>query len=168
MTDQLRQILSANCKAARESGDPKRIADADQAMDDALAECQAHTADRVKRIEARVEKMDATLDRVNTQMTDYVATSAQLAEKHNETKQALEAVKGELAGIKLVLTPKDPPAQPAPAKPHWVVQLMSNSGFQFFILILLLIGAFCYLTTGKGGVEAAKDTVTTVISGGAK
>lgn len=167
MTDQLRQILSANCKAARESGDPKRIADADQAMDDALAECQAHTADRVKRIEARVEKMDATLDRMNTQMTDYVATSAQLAEKHNETKQALEAVKGELAGIKLVLTPKDPPAPPQ-SKAHWVVQLMSNQGFQFFILLLFLIGAFCYLTTGKGGVEAAKDTVKTVVTGGAK
>lgn len=96
MTDQLRQILSANLKSARESGDTKRIAEAAQAMDDALAECQAHTADRVKRIEARVEKMDGTLDSINTQMTDVATSRAVLTEKYDATTQGLNEVKLEI------------------------------------------------------------------------
>ena len=51
---------------------------------------------------------------------------------------------------------------------QWVLHLMGNSSFQFFVLLLFLIGAFIYLTTGKSGVDAAKDTVTTVIKGGAQ
>jgi hypothetical protein len=51
---------------------------------------------------------------------------------------------------------------------QWFLHLVENSGFQFFVLLLLLIGAFIYLTTGKGGVDAAKDSVRTVISGGTK
>lgn len=49
---------------------------------------------------------------------------------------------------------------------QWVLNLAGNSGFQFFILLLLLISAFIYLTTGKGGVDATRDTVNTVIRGG--
>lgn len=49
---------------------------------------------------------------------------------------------------------------------QWVLHLAGNSGFQFFILLLLLISAFIYLTTGKGGVDATRDTVNTVIRGG--
>ncbi len=63
------------------------------------------------------------------------------------------------------------PAVPA-AKPEggfqWVVYLMGNSSFQFFVLLLFLIGAFVYLTTGRGGVDAATDSVRTVIRGGVK
>jgi len=51
---------------------------------------------------------------------------------------------------------------------QWILQLAGNSGFQFFILLLLLISAFIYLTTGKGGVDATRETVNTVIHGGAK
>jgi len=51
---------------------------------------------------------------------------------------------------------------------QWIVHLASNSGFQFFILLLLLISAFIYLTTGKGGADAARETVSTVISGGSR
>ena len=51
---------------------------------------------------------------------------------------------------------------------QWVLHLMGNSSFQFFVLLLFLIGAFVYLTAGKGGVDAAKDSVRTVISGGTK
>lgn len=51
---------------------------------------------------------------------------------------------------------------------QWVLHLMGNSSFQFFVLLIFLIGAFVYLTTGRGGVDAAKDSVRTVISGGAK
>ena len=49
---------------------------------------------------------------------------------------------------------------------QWILYLAGNSSFQFFVLLLFLIGAFIYLTTGKSGVDAAKDTVTTVIRGG--
>ena len=49
---------------------------------------------------------------------------------------------------------------------HWVLYLAGNSGFQFFILLLLLISAFIYLTTGKGGVDATRETVNTVMHGG--
>ena len=51
---------------------------------------------------------------------------------------------------------------------QWVLHLAGNSGFQFFILLLLLISAFIYLTTGKGGADAARETVSTVISGGSR
>lgn len=58
------------------------------------------------------------------------------------------------------------------AKPEggfqWVVYLMGNNSFQFFVLLLFLIGAFIYLTTGRGGVDAATDSVRTVIRGGVK
>lgn len=49
---------------------------------------------------------------------------------------------------------------------QWVLHLAGNSGFQFFILLLLLISAFIYLTTGKGGVDATRETVNTVMHGG--
>lgn len=49
---------------------------------------------------------------------------------------------------------------------QWVLHLAGNSGFQFFILLLLLISAFIYLTTGKGGVDATRDTVNAVMHGG--
>lgn len=51
---------------------------------------------------------------------------------------------------------------------QWVLHLAGNSGFQFFILLLLLISAFIYLTTGKGGVDATRETVNTVMHGGAQ
>jgi len=49
---------------------------------------------------------------------------------------------------------------------QWILHLAGNSGFQFFILLLLLISAFIYLTTGKGGVDATRETVNTVMHGG--
>jgi len=51
---------------------------------------------------------------------------------------------------------------------QWILHLAGNSGFQFFILLLLLISAFIYLTTGKGGVDATRETVNTVMHGGAQ
>lgn len=53
-------------------------------------------------------------------------------------------------------------------KQHWVIALANNSAFQFFIIVVLLIGAFIYLTTGRDGVEAAKDAMTHVATGGLK
>lgn len=70
------------------------------------------------------------------------------------------------------LRPKPAAAEPRPptAQPQgvvqWVLNLAGNSGFQFFILLLLLISAFIYLTTGKSGVDATRDTVNTLIHGG--
>ena len=67
---------------------------------------------------------------------------------------------------------QQPAAQPQRSQPQnvvqWILYLAGNSSFQFFVLLLFLIGAFIYLTTGKSGVDAAKDTVTTVIRGGAQ
>lgn len=51
---------------------------------------------------------------------------------------------------------------------QWVLHLAGNSGFQFFILLLLLISAFIYLTTGRGGVDAAHETVNAIVHGGIK
>lgn len=66
----------------------------------------------------------------------------------------------------------DAPAQDQAAQPQpvlqWVLHLAGNSGFQFFILLLFLISAFVYLTTGKGGVDAARETLGTMVSGGSK
>ena len=54
------------------------------------------------------------------------------------------------------------------AKGGWVNQLASNSGFQFFILLIFLVSAFCYLVSGKDGVDAAKSVTTSVLTGGVK
>lgn len=168
MTDQLRQVLSASLKSARESCDPKRIAEATQAMDDALAECQSHTADRVKRIETRVEKMDTTLDAINTQMTNMATSRAVLTEKYEATEKGLSDVKLELVEMRLAIGTAKTASQDEQKKQHWILQLVSNQGFQFFVLLLFLISSFVYLCTGKGGVDAAKETVSTVLTGGAK
>lgn len=169
MTDQLRQVLSASLKSARESGDPKRIAEATQAMDDALAECQSHTADRVKRIEARVEKMDTTLNAISTQLTNVATSRAVLTEKYEATEKGLSEVKLELVEMRLAFETAKAGEKPnTPPKQHWTLQLVSNQCFQFFVLLLFLISAFVYLCTGKGGVDAAKETVSTVLTGGAK
>lgn len=164
MTDQIRQILVLNRKAALESGDMKRIADADHAISDALLECQAHTADRIKRIESRVEKIDTTLDAVNTQMTEIATSRALLTEKYDATVEAIGEVKSELSNWKAVFAYKK--NEQERGANGWLSQLMSNSGFQFFVLLVFLIGAFVYLCTGKGGTAAGREALTTVIKGG--
>jgi hypothetical protein len=94
----------------------------------------------------------------DTQSTVQLLQAQQAAQAAQTAKPAAQAAK--------------PAAQAQPAKPEggfqWVVYLMGNSSFQFFVLLLFLIGAFVYLTTGRGGVDAATDSVRTVIRGGVK
>ena len=54
MTEQLRQELEDRLDKAEQSGDQKLINEARRAIDHHTLECQAHTADRVKRIESDV------------------------------------------------------------------------------------------------------------------
>ena len=159
MTDQLRQILTANCDSAYESGDPKRIADAERAMSKALAECQSHTADRVKRIEARVEKMDATLDGINLQITEIATSRAVLTEKYDATVEALKDMQLGLAELKGSNKPQ--------TQSKWLQSIM-NPMTMMFVLTLLLIWAFIYAFTGQNGVEAVKDGATHTLTGGVK
>lgn len=68
---------------------------------DALAECQGRTADRAKRIESRVEKMDGTLDSINLRMTDITTSHVRLSNSSSDmsTNNAkIAAVGGETAG----------------------------------------------------------------------
>ena len=158
MTDQLRQVLTANCDAAYESGDPARIADAERAMNKALAECQAHSADRLKRVENRVEKMDATLDKINLQMTDIATSRAVLTEKYDATTKALSEV--QIAIAKLVpLTEK---------KEKNALQFLISPLGMMFVIVLILTWAITYKYSGPGGAQTAKEGVTSVLTGGVK
>ena len=158
MTDQLRQVLTANCDAAYESGDPKRIADAERAMNKALAECQAHSADRLKRVEVRVEKMDTTLDKINLQMTDIATSRAVLTEKYDASTKALADVRLELAKMAPLLAHKE--------KNLW--QTLTSPIGMLFVIVLLLLFAMVYKYTGPGGVDAATSGAIPILSGGSK
>ena len=161
MNDQTRQILVANRKAALDSGDAGRIADAERAISDALLECQAHSGDRLKRVESRIEKMDTTLDKINLQMTDIATSRAVLTEKYDDTTKALRDVQV------IVAAWKGEAAQKKQQQKSWLL-VLTNPTTMMFVLLVLLIWAFVYLTIGQKGVDAVKDGATSTLTGGMK
>jgi hypothetical protein len=109
---------------------------------------------------------DALRHAINEQHVQQCANcpAKRMAEERLQLQQAQAA-----QAVQMVT--QSPAAQPSRTPQgvvQWILYLAGNSSFQFFILLLFLIGAFIYLTTGKGGVDAAKGTVNTVIHGGAQ
>lgn len=93
MTDQLRQELEDRLEKAEASGNQQLINEARRAIDHHTLECQAHTADRVKRIESDVSAIKTTVEKIN----DYQVA---LAAKHEKTASEVYATKDEIKDIK--------------------------------------------------------------------
>lgn len=100
MTDQLRQTLELNYKLAKESGDRQRIDDAREAIDRASMECQAHTADRIKRIEADVIQIRTSVTDMHSKIADIATSRAKLTEQYNDTTIALRDMQNEIKSWK--------------------------------------------------------------------
>ena len=147
MNDQTRQILVANRKAALDSGDADRIADAERAISDALLECQAHSGDRLKRVESRIEKMDTTLDRINLQMTDIATSRAVLTERYGDTTKALKEVQMTIATWKGEAAQKKQQQQ----QPKTWYQALASPTVMLFILSLLSLLAAIRTNIGHDG-----------------
>lgn len=93
MTDQLRQELEDRLEKAEASGDQTRINEARRAIDHHSLECQAHTADRIKKIERDVSSIKVTVEKVSEMQI-------RLEEKHNKTSSEVYATKDELKSFK--------------------------------------------------------------------
>ena len=93
MTDQLRQELEDRLEKAESSGDQKLINEARRAIDHHTLECQAHTADRIKRIEKDVVEIKSTVGKI-------LESQDSLEKKHTKTASEVYATKDELREIK--------------------------------------------------------------------
>lgn len=93
MTDQLRQELEDRLEKAEKSGDQTRINEARRAIDHHTLECQAHTADRIKKIEKDVSSIKGTVEKVCEMQEN-------LEKKHNKTSSEVYATKDELKSLK--------------------------------------------------------------------
>ena len=114
MTDQLRQELEDRLDKAEESGDQKLINEARRAIEHHTLECQAHTADRVKRIETDVIEIKSTVKSISELQqhldekhkktaTDFYATKAELNDIKNQAKGAKAGVTGLIEVLKWVI-----------------------------------------------------------------
>lgn len=160
MTDQLRQTLELNYKLAKESGDTQRINDAREAIDRASMECQAHTADRVKRIEAKIEKIDLTLDSINTQMTVVAESREKLMEQYNTTTSAVASLEAQ------VKTLVDIASGSAKKESRWW-DFLTTESFRFFMLILILLYVVVTVTAGKNVADDSMSAAKNFIMQGA-
>ena len=93
MTDQLRKELEDRLEKAEASGDQNRINEARRAIDHHTLECQAHTADRVKRIEKDVSDIKTTVEKISDMQI-------RLEAKQNQTSSDVSAVNCELKTMK--------------------------------------------------------------------
>ena len=93
MTDQLRQELEDRLDKAEQSGDQTRINEARRAIDHHTLECQAHTADRIKRIEKDVIEIGQDVKQIK-------ASYEKLDQKCEEAKQVSMETREELNGYK--------------------------------------------------------------------
>ena len=100
MTDQLRMELEDRLEKAEASGDQTQINEARRAIDHATLECQAHTADRVKRIERDVSYIKATVDNINTRHEEFEKKHKFVASQVYATKDELKEIKLKAAGAK--------------------------------------------------------------------
>lgn len=100
MTDQLRKELEDRLEKAEASGDQKQINEARRAIDHATLECQAHTADRVKRIERDVSYIKGAVDNINTRHEEFEKKHQFVASQVYATKDELKEIKFKAAGAK--------------------------------------------------------------------
>ena len=88
MTELLMKTLKKNYQLAKESGDPKRIEDAQEAIDDAQMECQAHTAERVKNLVKDVSEVKSDVKKIQQSVTKCVAAQTTLTAWKERAKGA--------------------------------------------------------------------------------
>lgn len=83
------KTLKKNYQLAKESGDPKRIEDAREAIDDAQMECQAHTAERVKGLVNDVGEIKSDVKAIQQSVTKCVAAQTTLTKQYGLANLAI-------------------------------------------------------------------------------
>lgn len=100
MTDQLRQELEDRLEKAEATGDQARIDEARRAIDHHTLECQAHTADRIKRIEKDVTDIKTTVEQICNCQTELAVKHKKTASDFYATKDELREIKAKTVGFK--------------------------------------------------------------------
>ena len=100
MTELLMKTLKKNYQLAKESGDPKRIEDAREAIDDAQMECQAHTAERVKGLVNDVGEIKSDVKAIQQSVTKCVAAQTTLTEQYGLANLAISKLDKEFTAWK--------------------------------------------------------------------
>lgn len=100
MTDQLRMELEDRLEKAEATGDPARINEARRAIDHHTLECQAHTADRIKRIEKDVTDIKLTVEKISVAQEKIDGKHKQVAVEVYATKDEIKEIKARAAGAK--------------------------------------------------------------------
>lgn len=100
MTDQLRLELEDRLEKAESSGDQHRINEARRAIDHHTLECQAHTADRIKRIESDVTTIKATVIKISENQNKLEAKHHRTATDFYATQKELQSLKDQASGAK--------------------------------------------------------------------
>ena len=100
MTEQLRQELEDRLEKAEASGNPNLITQARRAIDHHTLECQAHTADRIKRIEKDVTDIKVTVEKISTFQQNLQTKHKQVASQVYSTKNEINEIKAKAAGAK--------------------------------------------------------------------
>lgn len=100
MTDQLRQELEDRLEKAEASGDQSRINEARRAIDHHTLECQAHTADRIKRIEKDVSEIKTTVGHISDFQQTIERKHKSVASEVYATKDEVKEMKAKAAGAK--------------------------------------------------------------------
>lgn len=100
MTELLMKTLKKNYQLAKESGDPKRIEDAREAIDDAQMECQAHTAERVKGLVNDVGEIKSDVKAIQQSVTKCVDAQTTLTEQYGLANLAISKLDKEFTALK--------------------------------------------------------------------
>ena len=100
MTDQLRMELEDRLEKAEAAGDQNLINEARRAIDHASLECQAHTADRIKRIERDVTDIKTTVEKISIQQEQFEKKHKTVATQVYATKDELKEIKLKAAGAR--------------------------------------------------------------------
>ena len=94
------KTLKKNYQLAKESGDPKRIEDAREAIDDAQMECQAHTAERVKGLVNDVSEIKTDVKSIQQSVSKCVASQTTLTEQYGIANLAISKLDKEFTAWK--------------------------------------------------------------------
>lgn len=100
MTEQLRMELEDRLEKAEASGNPTLINEARRAIDHHSLECQAHTADRIKRIEKDVTDIKTTVEKISNFQEEIEKKHKAVATQVYTTKDEINEIKAKAAGAK--------------------------------------------------------------------
>lgn len=148
-------------------------------MADVMADNQT---DPILSLLDRGEADDGTRDRVSAALLRAVAKiQDQQVEMKGMIAELRQVQNGWCSQVKaLVASEHDRKCADCPAKRWWISQhekpppkswlaaLLSSETFRYFLLVVALVYAIIYATTGRGGVTAAGDGVSTMIRGVSK